>query len=154
MSESGYKHLIKNSKQELNIAIYQLRLHNPKWHPDWEKFLGYKLARILFLAGVTEIKHGISFGQNFNLFVGEPSLQKQTIYIYPHINSSLDSLQIKDKIDKSRPLIWTLLNKFGFGITGTAHTAFTQISSIKNQELYSDIVLYFKYFQEHFKIVD
>ena len=92
--EKSYKHKISksayiNHKTYLKSALTALNLNNPKWHPEWKRNLGYKIARVLFLAGVKKIEHTYWDLRQYDLMLNEPPLHKQTIRISPNIDSSV-----------------------------------------------------------------
>lgn len=136
-------------QQSLTSHLRNLLSIKPGWHPDWDRNLGFKIARVLFLAGVTKIEHSIWESRRYSLDIwNDAPLKKTNILNYPAIDSSC----ISDCNDKSRPLLWTILDKFNIGITGTSHDAFTQTSNVEHQNLLADIVLHFNYFNDNFKL--
>ncbi|MFM9826313.1 hypothetical protein [Flavobacterium sp.] len=153
--EKSYKHKISksayiNHKTYLKSALTALNLNNPKWHPEWKRNLGYKIARVLFLAGVKKIEHTYWDLRQYDLMLNEPPLHKQTIRISPNIDSSV--LEIFDKMDKSRPLIWNILSKFNIGVTGCGHENFCTVSNVEEMNLLTDILIHFNHFNNNFEI--
>lgn len=140
-----------NARGLTNQFIRSLEL-DPKLNRDWKKHLGYKLAKILFFAGATKIEHGVDWHRRFDIYTNQPPLHKQTICIYPHIDSSIEALKIEDKIDQARPLIATILSNLGIRYSGGFFDTHTHLSAVNEMDLFADIVLYFNYFKDHFII--
>lgn len=154
--KTSYKHKISKSSyinhaEYLKSALSYLNLNNPKWHRDWKRNLGYKIARVLFLAGVKKVEHTYWDMRKYDLMCNEPPLHKQTVKFSPNIDSSV--LKIVDKIDKNRPLIWSILEKFNIGVTGSAHDDCCYVSNVEEMNLLADITLHFNHFKNNFEIV-
>ena len=67
---SKYKQRISENARQSYLMQFSINLMNikPGWHPDWDRNLGFKIARLLFFARVTKIEHNIRDSRRFDLF--------------------------------------------------------------------------------------
>lgn len=146
-----HKQGISKDTRQSYLMSFGINLMNikPGWHPDWDRNLGFNIARLLFFAGVTKIEHNIRESRKFDFLPHiDLPINKCNILSYPFVDSSC--ILDRFKIDKKRPLIWTVLEKCNVGITGSNRDDYTQTSNPKHKNLLADIVLHFNYFKEHF----
>lgn len=148
------KRKIRDPKIELRYCFNILFGRPLDWHPDHLKNLGYKIARILFLAGVKKVEHDIWWMRASELHPadGQPPLKKSNIFIYPSVKVPQDEIIIK-YLENDRPFIWEILNKLNIGFCGASNGKYSQVSTVKDANLLADIVLHFNYFKKYFQIV-